>query len=526
MSEKKDKNLSNRIKGLRNKKALTQDELANKLGVTNKAVSKWESGKGNPDILTLPKIAKIFNVSVDYLLSGITPEKKVIVISKVEECAKNDDTSKLESLNIIREDASNNNLIQFVYEYRSKNVAKKLLMNAGIDTLDYMFFLNDTNNNKNEKVSPYKEMTLEDKIGFMYMWGYRTDTIDTIKKIVKKCTKDKKNNNNINYYLNEQNKININRAIVKADGIDKKYRDEWKKFEKNDSNGSIVDGSFHLEIAYDYNKKFLRKLLVEAEKHNELVDLKREEYDDEANKYVNERYSEYIYARESTLNKALKESDDFDFIREFNNLNKLHKGDYYIHERDIRVKEMEASSNYSADEIYVRSCIDERIVDVDKILKCKNRKLVIEALEGNAIHYCDYVYSLFIENKIDELADFALKNNFTNLARGINSCDINKCMKAAYECFWDCISFTLDYDFDNRNNDKIHFRASSKKRECIRERVNKKYYYLLDKKLHTCSNVEYQCEPYEMIKPNPVQYGKTLRNKRLEFITELKKEGE
>ena len=63
-------NLGERIKKLRIDKGLTQLELANSLFVTDRAVSKWEQGRGNPDLNTLPDIAKVFNVSIDYLLTG------------------------------------------------------------------------------------------------------------------------------------------------------------------------------------------------------------------------------------------------------------------------------------------------------------------------------------------------------------------------------------------------------------------------------------------------------------------------
>ena len=58
------------IRGLREKQKLTQAELAEKLFVSDKTVSKWESGKGYPDIALLEPIAKVFGVSVAELLSG------------------------------------------------------------------------------------------------------------------------------------------------------------------------------------------------------------------------------------------------------------------------------------------------------------------------------------------------------------------------------------------------------------------------------------------------------------------------
>ena len=58
------------IRELREKQNLTQAELAEKLFVSDKTVSKWESGKGYPDIALLEPIAKVFGVSVAELLSG------------------------------------------------------------------------------------------------------------------------------------------------------------------------------------------------------------------------------------------------------------------------------------------------------------------------------------------------------------------------------------------------------------------------------------------------------------------------
>ena len=60
------------IKELREKHHLTQVELAEKLNVSDKTVSKWETAKGYPDITLLEPIAKIFGISVTELLHGNT----------------------------------------------------------------------------------------------------------------------------------------------------------------------------------------------------------------------------------------------------------------------------------------------------------------------------------------------------------------------------------------------------------------------------------------------------------------------
>lgn len=58
------------IRRLRESKKLTQEELADKLFVTSKAVSKWETGQGFPDISLLEPLAKALDISVIELLSG------------------------------------------------------------------------------------------------------------------------------------------------------------------------------------------------------------------------------------------------------------------------------------------------------------------------------------------------------------------------------------------------------------------------------------------------------------------------
>lgn len=63
-------NLSERIYILRKQSGFSQEELAEKLGVTRQAVSKWESQQSTPDMDNIIAISKLFNVTTDYLLIG------------------------------------------------------------------------------------------------------------------------------------------------------------------------------------------------------------------------------------------------------------------------------------------------------------------------------------------------------------------------------------------------------------------------------------------------------------------------
>jgi len=68
-------NLGTQIAALRKKQNMTQEALAQKLRVTNQAVSKWESGQCCPDVQLLPQIADIFAVSLDELFGRKVPVK-------------------------------------------------------------------------------------------------------------------------------------------------------------------------------------------------------------------------------------------------------------------------------------------------------------------------------------------------------------------------------------------------------------------------------------------------------------------
>lgn len=71
-----------KLQQLRKEKEWTQEQLAEELYVSRTAVSKWENGKGYPNIDSLKRLSKLFSISIDELLSG----EELISLAESENC--------------------------------------------------------------------------------------------------------------------------------------------------------------------------------------------------------------------------------------------------------------------------------------------------------------------------------------------------------------------------------------------------------------------------------------------------------
>ncbi|EQK05671.1 helix-turn-helix domain-containing protein [Clostridioides difficile] len=81
-------NMADRIQYLRKAKGISQEELADKVGVSRQAVSKWESEQSTPDLEKIIIMSDFFGVTTDYILKGIEPvadkeQKNKELMSKV-----------------------------------------------------------------------------------------------------------------------------------------------------------------------------------------------------------------------------------------------------------------------------------------------------------------------------------------------------------------------------------------------------------------------------------------------------------
>ena len=66
-------NMADRIQYLRKTKGISQEALADKVGVSRQAVSKWESEQSIPDLEKIIIMSDLFGVTTDYILKGIEP---------------------------------------------------------------------------------------------------------------------------------------------------------------------------------------------------------------------------------------------------------------------------------------------------------------------------------------------------------------------------------------------------------------------------------------------------------------------
>lgn len=120
--ETKKHSIGKTIAGLRKEKGWTQAELAEKLQVSDKAVSKWEKDSGAPSVEFFPVLAALFGVSIDYIMMGKETEPEIIVTSKLRLCAKKDDVSMLDGVDVRVKDEYGKTLIDYVIEFQSIKV--------------------------------------------------------------------------------------------------------------------------------------------------------------------------------------------------------------------------------------------------------------------------------------------------------------------------------------------------------------------------------------------------------------------
>lgn len=216
----------------RKEKNLTQKELAFKIGVTDKAVSKWERGLGCPDVSILEMLASVLNVTILEILKGRIIENEIIPVTEVNDYIK--DTVKISNDEINK---------------KSKEVFKQILSIVIIVILSFLSLLN---------VSHILYLNTSEVYNF--------DNKDLILKLeeikaninlIEKNTSlfNKEDYNNILHNLNESYEILSSLEVLKYNGEKSfKLKDLNNVFRMNGISFDISD-SYRILSKYDSSYK-------------------------------------------------------------------------------------------------------------------------------------------------------------------------------------------------------------------------------------------------------------------------------
>ena len=99
-------NLNKTIFALRAERSMTQEKLAELVGVSTAAVSKWECGNSYPDITLLPKLAEIFDVSMDYLFGYTKADEKTVPETVAETTRLGKEGKREDAIALLRQTCS------------------------------------------------------------------------------------------------------------------------------------------------------------------------------------------------------------------------------------------------------------------------------------------------------------------------------------------------------------------------------------------------------------------------------------
>jgi transcriptional regulator with XRE-family HTH domain len=166
------------IYNLRKKNNLTQSEFANKLNVTSQAVSKWENGRGIPDIEILKHISEEFNVDIKEILEGEEKRQKknhmflvlivciIVILLSLFLLFKNNNEYKFSPIITNNPDFALTGAVAYSNDKKSIYISNITYKNDSENESNYYSMecvLYEENNNTEEKISQFGDINQYDK---------------------------------------------------------------------------------------------------------------------------------------------------------------------------------------------------------------------------------------------------------------------------------------------------------------------------------------------------------------------------
>ena len=436
------------IATLRKEKGWTQVELAEKLQVSDKAVSKWEKDDSSPSVEFFPALAELFGVSIDYLMTGKTAEKEIIAMSKIELCAKEDNVQLFETLNdeiLKRQDENNKTILDYMLRYNCKTVVQAFFKRYPASTI-------------------------------LAQNGYRAGcpywyTENVMKLLI--CNNMVKELESIGAFDLKANSRNRD-----SEADIHRYRD---LILKNGVSEEIQTRYFHLLNARDIaecfstlldsnSKKQIEALWSIVKKLNEENITKKENAEKEyAGRYMyniqysnvpcNEyeaigtscNYSYYVVAFPVELIEKFLDKGFTDIASQANAFNAKLGAPVLNGEKFAYVKAKESGKATKKDLAVLKLTVNG-VINIDELLKTKDFPFIKTTLLNNPIHIIERLYTALQNKEWRTLFEFAIDNNLP--ASGIIKCDTKE-TEITLLIFWNssaansCINKSLMYVEEN-----------------------------------------------------------------------------
>lgn len=413
------------ISQLRKEKGWTQAELANKLQVSDKAVSKWESNKGEPSIEFLPILAQLFDVSLDYLMTGKEKEDKIITISKLELCAKKDDPKILNDFSYSsahRKDEDGHTLIYYVKKYNSLKVLKALVDDCSHQT-HYMSLFP-----KNEFDLPELLMLIKINREKNVMENIARSTpdirlclnnfySDSIWKEEKKKEDVSKGYEDIFTYLVEDyDNLNKEQQVYYFDLDNKELICKQKCWS--------YAYPYFIDYAYKYNKKLFKQLLSKIKTSNALYQSKideikkegRSEYNwinDEIETFKNKYF--FVNILSKTILKAI-DCEDYEIAHQLNELTNNR-----IDEDVFEQAKISKDKKLSEKEKQLLHCIHNGIVNLDELIALNDYDLYEKTLKKYPANEYEVILKAINDKDYKKIFEYAVQHSITSIIDAIRN---------------------------------------------------------------------------------------------------------
>lgn len=475
--ESKKHSIGKVIAELRKEKGWTQAELAEKLQVSDKAISKWEKDNGAPSVEFFPTLAEIFDVSIDYIMTGKTIEPETIAISRAQLCAKKDDITMLSAIDVRSKDEDGKTLIDYVNQFQSLKVfiavaekhglhvfglvngLKLAIASNRLDLIDQRFWeINKLYSNRNH--DKYK-----DKNGILFL----------LPKALSK------------FFRGSAYDFNSASAECVLDDdffsfiiCDNRIKKETLDFllGKQERRKCVWYHSFPYLIHQAYvNKKseMLEKLIYLAQENNDYA-------------YTNINFGQtkatntfrmfcfclpsptfgLVHILHETITLAL-EQGDIKNAKRFNELNSSIKDHYssimlwndssnslpIVDEHGLKLCELK-SKNASAEKLLEADCIYNGIIDVKQVLATNNYNFIEKMFNTYPFSHFEVIEKFYLAKQYKELYRLCIDLGLEQLARDIINCSKYDTLNEMDNIIEKIVSCDK---LDNRNKEFLPYRS-------------------------------------------------------------------